>query len=156
VSLARAQEEPTAIGQEPEIAGIVQRVGQPPAEVVAERVHELAKGGRRKPAPPQPGQGDKLENVDRCVSALGESPGNRPPRRDRRQKNPTGIPTLQLARREASKARDLPRAVARLEPHACFPVGKSPATPFVAMAPSTSFRVTPPASCVDQVTVTRL
>ena len=156
VPLARAQEQSSTVGQQTEITGIVQRVCEPPAEVVAEGVHQLTQGRRRKPSTPKRGKRDQFEHVDRRVAAFRESARACPPRRDRGQKNSTRVPPLQLPRRQAREPRDFARAVARLEPHAVLPDGNRLATPFVALTPSRSLRVTPPASCVDQVTVTRL
>src|SRR5262249_12694188 len=99
---------------------------------------------------------DEFEDVDRRVAAFGEAAGRRAARRDRRLKNAAGVPALKLPGSETGEAGHLARAVARLQPHAAFPAGESPATRCVPVAPSMSLRVMPPSSCVDQLTLTRL
>ena len=46
VPLARPKEQAPAVRQQPHLAGVVERLGQPATEVVAQRVHHLASARR--------------------------------------------------------------------------------------------------------------
>lgn len=123
MALPSPEKQPPAVGEETQIARVVERVGEAAPEIVPEHVHHLPQGGRCESAPPEGAERHQFEHVDRRIPSLRESAGTRAPRRDGRRKNATDIPALQLPRRQPRQARDFTRAVARLKPHAVFPAG---------------------------------
>src|SRR5207247_4352112 len=101
----------------------------------------------REAAPPQVGEHEQLEEVDRRVAPLGVAAGRRAVRRDGRRHQPARIPHLQLTGSETGERRHLARAVGFFQLHA---------SRSAVAAPSKSLIVSPPSLCVEYVSVTRL
>jgi len=61
--LPGAQKQSSAIGQQPDFARVVQRLGQPAPEVVAKRVHHLLERCRCEPSAAKLTEGEKLQDI---------------------------------------------------------------------------------------------
>ena len=117
MTLSRPQKQPASIGEQPHLPGIVERLGEPAAEVGAQRVHQLLQVRRREPVPAEIGQDHQLDDVDRRIAALGEPARRRAARRDRGWEHPARVPPLELSRGEPRQSGHFTGAIAGFELH---------------------------------------